>query len=42
MNANCVHEWKKRYILKIGDRYQCLKCDRIVASPKDIGGTDSA
>jgi hypothetical protein len=41
MNANCAHEWKKRHILKIGDRYQCLKCDRIVTSPEDIDATAS-
>ena len=40
-SMNCIHEWKKRYVHKIGDRYFCPKCDAIVASPGDIGGTDS-
>jgi hypothetical protein len=40
-SRNCVHEWKKRYVHKIGDRYFCPKCDLIVASPGDIDGTAS-
>ena len=37
-NTNCIHEWKKRYVHKIGYRYHCPKCDRIEAFLEDIGG----
>ena len=40
-SKNCLHDWKERYVHKIGYRYFCPKCDAIVASLKDIGGTAS-
>ena len=40
-SKNCIHEWKIRYVHKIGDLYFCPKCDAIVASPRDIARTAS-